>query len=159
MQLPDSIAAALMRHLAPIFDDPEIINPIVEEHVRRLISTGEVVPRERLQVGGQVELCPIGLEQAARSVLEAGTDVEVPDQLRDAFKALAAVFDPVVEEPELPEPEPEPALDGDVGLTCKNCDEPVDREQALLSNTVCGQVLCRPCHMAKVEQRQKGTRQ
>lgn len=153
MDLPDSIAEALMRHWQPIFDDPEIINPIVEEQVHRLISTGELVPRERLQVGGQYELCPIGLEQAARAVLEAGAG-EIPDELRDALKVLAAVFDPPDTESTEEEPPTEPQGDDDE-LKCKTCDEPVDREQALLANTVCGEVLCRPCHIAKVEEQQK----
>lgn len=166
MDIPESVSeaitAALHDSVIAMLGLPEVLNPLLEQHVRSLVNAGELVPRERLQVGAQVELAPIGLERAARGVLAIADGTDVPDELSDALKLLAAVFEPPDEpEPEAP-PEPSEAVveppasdDEELDLKCSKCGDEIDAEQALLSNTRWGEVLCRTHHIEKSEARQK----
>jgi hypothetical protein len=152
----DALAAAARKGITSALDDPTVIDALLEVHVRQLVISGELVPRDRLRVGAAVELCPAGLERAARAVVEAADGIDAPDDLRAAIKALIAVLEPsqVVatqeSEPEATDIEPE------VETACSKCGTPTDIQQALLSSTRWnGEVLCRPCHIEKAEKRQK----
>lgn len=167
----EAATVAAREAIAAVFDDPEVMGPLLAERVDKLIRSGELVTRDRLRIGSAMELSPVGLEQAARAVIAAINGAKLPEHLTEALGQLEVVLDvgeidvsfeaaltvpetelvePIEPEPEpepepeaLPEPEPEPDA-----LTCKVCGVRVDTEQALISQARWQEELCPEHHAA-----------
>lgn len=164
-ELPDGVAARMQTEagawLLQLLRDQELIDALVEPRVRQMVMAGHLVPRERLQVGAEIELAPLGLEQAARAVVQAAKDIDLPELgvFNEALGALILLLDPsdveiaVELEPEpehVDEPAPDAAQDEPTAdeetYHCVLCGVEVDYEQHLASKTRWRKTLCKEDH-------------
>lgn len=154
----DFMAASTRDYILELLGETSLIDALVEPRVQRLIARGDVIPRDRLQLGVGLELGPVGLEQAARALVAAAGGIELPEAagFTEALAALVAVLErvaaPVVvssvadvadDADDEEAPPTEPVVNTQV---CVVCNEPVDAEQALASKTRHRQILCAKDH-------------
>lgn len=143
--------------LRKMLNSDEFTDAFSAEIINARIERGDLVPRERLQIGAAVELVPAGLERDVRAVLaavDALTAEEraaLPEAVIAAIDDLHTILNPpeVVEEAPEPEAEAEPEEEPepeDAPKVCEACGVEVDDEQALLSYTRWRKVLCKQDH-------------
>lgn len=145
-----------------LLESPSVMKPLVDQHITELVEAGDLVPRQRLQVGVGLELAPPGLQRAARELLRAlaRSKLQMTDELSQALDHLEGVLDgrpetaaepePVAEDDAEEEPEGEPEVSAEAPaesatLHCAVCDVEIDAEQALVSQTRWRKPLC-PTH-------------
>lgn len=144
-------------HVLQMLREPALVKALVEPRIQEMIAAGDLVPRSRLQLGVGLELGPVGLEQAARALVAAAGEVDVPEieGFSDALALLVRVLNRI-EAPAVPdaahdEPETAPGakddeLEADDQPHCKICNEVVDEDQKLTSYTRWRVILCKEHH-------------
>lgn len=155
------ITADMLRALADALADPVVLEHLVGERVQQRIDAGELVGRDRLQVGAAIELAPIGLEQAARAVVTAAGKRKLPEKLGEAIAELASVFAAGAGQSQSQPSavsrssatDAAPAGDDSAGagepiqeLRCAVCDAKITEEEALLSHSRWREPLCAEHH-------------
>lgn len=160
----DFMAASARDYIVELLSEPSLIDALVEPRLQVLIARGDVIPRDRLQLGVGLELGPVGLEQAARALVAAAPGIELPEApgFTEALTALIAVLERVaapavvstISDAEDDEPEAAPAADV---LVCAVCGKVVDMDQALASKTRHRKVLCAEHHATYGSKKRKAS--
>lgn len=140
-------------HVLQILREPALVQALVEPRIQQMIASGELVPRSRLQLGVGLELGPVGLEQAARALVAAVAEIEMPELegVAEALVVLQRVLNrieaPTVSVPAEDEAEEEPDDEPVVEEHhCAVCDDVVDEDQKLASMTRWRNILCKTHH-------------
>lgn len=152
------MAASARDYVLKLLSEQSLIDAFVDPRVQQLIAAGDLVPRSRLQIGVNLELAPVGLEQAARALAAALSEAEMPEieGFPEALAALVAVLEkvdpPAVNKPAADDAEHAHAADEHADeveeptARCEVCDEEVDEEQKYASITRWRKVLCKKHH-------------
>lgn len=110
--------------LAAAMTSPAIIDAVSQAEIDRLVAAGELIPRERLQLGPGLELAPMGrMADLEHAIIDALEYIEA-NKPRKALQALWKVMPPPADEagpgdeepgddaePEATEPPPGPAAE------------------------------------------------
>lgn len=86
--------------MASLVKEPALIEAITSAEVQRLVDEGELIPRERLQIAGGLELAPAGRIAALEDAILSALDLLEENKPAKAMNALLGV---------MPDPEPEEA--------------------------------------------------
>lgn len=125
------LSAATRDYVLQLLTERSLVDALAEPRVQALVTSGELVPRARLRVGTELELAPIGLEQAARALVQAAGDVELPELggFSAALKALTDVLAAIEPVTITTEAAPDETPAAEASHPCIVCHEDVSDEQ------------------------------